>query len=83
MSVITFIAYAIDKRRAIQQGWRIPEKTLQTLAFLGGWPGALLGQTLLRHKTRKTPFLVLFWCLVVLHLAIVVGVVVLLRESWM
>lgn len=41
------------------------------MALLGGWPGALLGQRQFRHKTKKLSFLIVFWLVVVLHVAIV------------
>lgn len=71
MSVGCFVAYGWDKRSAAKAGRRVPEKWLHTLAFLGGWPGALLGQRHFRHKTKKLSFLVVFWCVVVLHISIV------------
>lgn len=49
-------AFWLDKHRAEQGGWRIPERTLLTLAFWGGGIGSLCAQQLLRHKTRKEPF---------------------------
>jgi len=36
--------------------WRTPESTLLMLAFIGGSPGAILGQQIFRHKTKKEPF---------------------------
>jgi len=71
MSVVCFTAYGLDKRRAANGSRRIPEQTLQIMALLGGWPGALLGQRKFRHKTKKLSFLIVFWCVVVLHIAIV------------
>jgi len=71
MSVICFTAYGLDKRRAVNGSRRIPEQTLHILALLGGWPGALLGQQQLRHKTKKLSFLIVLWCMVVLHVAVV------------
>lgn len=53
-SGITFIAYALDKRAAKKQSWRIQESRLHLLALLDGWPGALLAQQVLRHKSAKT-----------------------------
>ena len=32
-----------DKYQAKNRGWRIPEKTLQLTALLGGWIGGLWG----------------------------------------
>ena len=67
MSVIAFFAYGGDKMAAKGGRWRTPESTLQALAFLGGWPGALLGQKVFRHKTRKMEFQLLFWIIVCLN----------------
>lgn len=75
MSLLCFVAYGFDKQRAINGGRRVPENTLQFLAFLGGWPGAILAQRHFRHKTQKASFLLVFWCLVVLHFVIAGGVV--------
>ena len=70
MSVATFVAYGWDKRQAKLDRWRTPEKTLQGLALLGGWPGAILAQLFFRHKTKKVSFQIVFWAIVVLHLLI-------------
>ncbi|WP_299490841.1 DUF1294 domain-containing protein [uncultured Shewanella sp.] len=56
ISLITFCAFAIDKSAARKSKWRTKERTLHLLALLCGWPGALLAQQLLRHKTQKQPF---------------------------
>ncbi len=78
LSLWAFLAYGFDKRRARNGGRRISEKSLQLLALLGGWPGALAGQQVFRHKTRKIRFQITFWAVVVLHLGLVGGVVYLL-----
>lgn len=70
MSVVCFTAYGLDKRLAVNGSRRVPEITLQILALLGGWPGALMGQRHFRHKTQKMSFLIVFWLVVVLHVAI-------------
>lgn len=51
-----FLLMLIDKRRAIKNRWRIPEKTLLLFALLGGGFGVLLGMKLARHKTKKPVF---------------------------
>ncbi|WP_156178336.1 DUF1294 domain-containing protein [Puniceibacterium sp. IMCC21224] len=56
MNVWAFAAFWWDKRQAIGQRQRTPERTLLTLAFFGGWVGAKLGQRKFRHKTSKEPF---------------------------
>ena len=66
-SVVTFIFYALDKAAARSHRARTPERTLHMLGLLGGWPGALLAQKLLRHKSGKLSFQAAFWFTVVLH----------------
>lgn len=61
LSVLTYIAYALDKSAAQQGNWRTKESTLHLLALIGGWPGALLAQHRLRHKSSKQPFRAIFW----------------------
>ena len=61
VSAFTFLVYAMDKRAAQRDRWRTKESTLHTLALIGGWPGALIAQQVLRHKSRKLSFLFVFW----------------------
>ena len=67
LSVITFVAYAIDKSAARRRGPRTPERTLHLLSLAGGWPGALLAQRWLRHKSAKTSFRRVFWVTVAVN----------------
>jgi uncharacterized membrane protein YsdA (DUF1294 family) len=67
MSLATFIVYAIDKSAARKGTWRTQENTLHILALVGGWPGAMIAQQTLRHKTRKQPFRVIFWITVMIN----------------
>lgn len=55
-NIAAFLAFFLDKRRSEADLWRIPERILLSLAFWGGSLGALAGQQILRHKTRKEPF---------------------------
>jgi len=66
-SMITFVVYASDKVAARKGTWRTQESTLHVLALLGGWPGALIAQQKLRHKSKKGSFRVVFWITVVLN----------------
>lgn len=72
LSLMTFVTYAIDKARANQNTWRIPEANLHLLALCGGWPGALAAQHLLRHKNKKPEFQVTFWGTVALNIGAIV-----------
>jgi uncharacterized membrane protein YsdA (DUF1294 family) len=74
MSLVCFITYGLDKRQAANGGRRVSERTLHLMAFLGGWPGALIGQRHFRHKTQKATFRMVFWLVVALHI-VIVGVV--------
>lgn len=69
VSLVTFGAYGLDKRAARLGRRRIPEARLHTLELLGGWPGALAGQSIFRHKRQKGRYMLVFWCIVGLHLA--------------
>jgi uncharacterized membrane protein YsdA (DUF1294 family) len=56
LSVVTFLVFGWDKRKARNGRWRTPEATLLLLAWLGGFVGAWWGMKVFRHKTRKTSF---------------------------
>lgn len=68
-SVICFLVYAFDKSAAVAGHWRISEGTLLVLGLVGGWPGALVAQQVLRHKSSKTAFRASFWVTVVANVA--------------
>ena len=70
-SVVCFIVYAADKSAAVEQRRRISERTLLLLGPACGWPGGLLAQRWLRHKTVKTSFQIAFWCSVAVNVATV------------
>jgi uncharacterized membrane protein YsdA (DUF1294 family) len=67
VSLIAFGAQWIDKRRAETERWRVPEKVLHLLEFLGGWPGAFLAQRIFRHKTAKISYQLIFWLIVLAY----------------
>ena len=66
-SVVAFLAYAFDKSAARRAGRRTRESTLHLLGLVGGWPGALLAQQLLRHKSIKPQFQRVYWATVILN----------------
>ncbi len=81
MSPVCLLAYGWDKRQAGNGGRRVSEGTLHLLAFLGGWPGALMGERLFRHKTQKVKFRIVFWVAVLLHFVLVGAVMYALATS--
>jgi len=70
MSLIAFIAYAMDKSAAQQGRWRTKESTLHLMGLLGGWPGALFAQKKLRHKSSKQEFKTVYWITVFVNIAV-------------
>ncbi|MBO7570426.1 MAG: DUF1294 domain-containing protein [Bacteroidaceae bacterium] len=56
INVFTFFIYGIDKYKAKNSKWRIPEATLLGLAALGGSIGAWLGMKVWHHKTMHKKF---------------------------
>ena len=77
MSLITFFMYWKDKSAARKDQPRTPENTLHLLAVFCGWPGALIGQQTLRHKTQKVSFRVVLWLTVLVNVGVLVGLIVL------
>lgn len=69
---LTLVIYGVDKIAARKSWRRVPESTLLVFGFLGGWPGAIVGQQCFRHKTQKQPFKTYFYISVVLSIAVMV-----------
>lgn len=67
VSLVSVFLYWSDKRAAEQALQRTPEKLLHLSELLGGWPGALVAQQVLRHKTRKATYQQLCWLIIVAH----------------
>lgn len=72
ISVVAYAVYAWDKSAAQNNRWRTSESALHMFALSGGWPGALLAQQVLRHKSKKQSFRFVFWVTVLLSVAVVV-----------
>lgn len=56
INLTAFIAYGVDKRKAVKGQWRIPEATLIGLALAGGPVGAYAGMKVFHHKTKHAKF---------------------------
>ena len=73
MSLIAFIFYAADKRKAKKSKWRIPEANLIGVALFYGAPGAYLGMKLFRHKTQHIKFTITVPLLLILQILFAIG----------
>jgi uncharacterized membrane protein YsdA (DUF1294 family)/cold shock CspA family protein len=82
-SVACFIAYALDKSAAQRGSWRTAESTLLMLGLVGGWPGAIVAQQTLRHKTSKASFRSAFWGSVLINVAAFVLLHSPLAAAWL
>jgi uncharacterized membrane protein YsdA (DUF1294 family) len=69
LSFLAFLAYVFDKSAAVSGRWRTAELKLHLLSLAGGWPGALVAQQLLRHKTSKASFVYAFWLSALLNVS--------------
>ncbi len=56
INLLAYMAFGIDKNKAIKGGWRIPESTLLLYSFVGGGIGSLIGMEVFKHKTLKFKF---------------------------
>ena len=83
LSVVAYSMYAADKRAAQTGAWRVPENNLHLVALLGGWPGALVAQQRLRHKTVKPEFRAVFWLTVVANVLSFVLIFSPLGQTWL
>ncbi len=77
INISTFILFGMDKRKAVNKKWRIPESTLLGLSIIGGSVGSFLGMNLFKHKTKKLYFK--FGLPIILILQIILFLVVLKR----
>lgn len=71
VSIITFILFGLDKRRAVTHNWRIPEKTLLICSLFGGI-GGFLGMIIFHHKTRKWKLRILVPLFAIVNTAVMV-----------
>lgn len=72
-NLLTFVIYGVDKTAARKSWRRVPESTLLVLGVVGGWPGAIVGQQLFRHKTQKQPFKTFFFASVIVNVIVLAG----------
>ena len=68
LSLTALVYYFVDKSRAQRGAKRIREKSLHFVSLAGGWPGAAIAQQVLRHKSVKVEFRVVYWATVMVNI---------------
>lgn len=76
INLVSFLSMGIDKWKAKNGAWRIPEQTLISMVVLGGGIGGILGMHVFRHKTKKPRFYVGFPVILILEIVIAVYIIV-------
>lgn len=75
---LTFAVWGADKHYAINGMRRVPEKRLLQLCAFGGWPGAIAGAHVFRHKTSKTAFIHKLWFTVAAQVIVLCAAIIML-----
>ena len=69
INLISFVLFFIDKQKAKKDKWRIQEKTLHSMSFLGGVFGSIAAMLIFHHKTKKTVFIVITIAALIFNIA--------------
>ncbi len=83
MSAAAFFLYTKDKKAAEWGGWRTPERTLHIVSLLGGWPGAELAQSFLRHKSKKLSFRITYWITALINCGVLYWLITAEGQTWL
>lgn len=70
-TLITFLAFGLDKWLAKKGKRRIDESILLLLTFTGGTFGAVLGMVFFKHKTAKKSFFYKICLVVIFQIALI------------
>lgn len=70
-NIIAFVLMRYDKKRAQNNKRRVSEKTLLAFVCIGGTLGSGLGMLFFRHKTAKRSYLLKFWGIVIIQIALI------------
>ena len=71
INVVSFVLFAVDKKKAKRGAWRIKERTLIFFSFIGGSLGSILSMLIMRHKTQKLKFTLLVPLSFIIHVIII------------
>ena len=72
INIIGFFAMGIDKWKAKNNAWRIPENTLFVITALGGGIGTIAGMYTFRKKKKKAKFTVGLPGILILEIAFII-----------
>ncbi len=72
INLIGFLMMWYDKHQAKWGNWRVPEKTLFMITFLGGGIGTLTGMYTFRHKTKKMRFVIGFPTILISEICLII-----------
>ena len=72
INIVGFFAMGIDKWKAKNDAWRIPENTLFGITALGGGIGTIVGMYTFRHKTKKAKFTIGLPAILILEIILIV-----------
>jgi uncharacterized membrane protein YsdA (DUF1294 family) len=75
MNLVGFTIMGVDKRKAVNKLWRIPESTLFITAIIGGSIGSIIGMHVFHHKTRKWYFVYGMPFILILQILAVVALI--------
>ncbi len=76
LSFLTFLLFGVDKWKARNHQWRIPETRLYLLSVLGGAAGAFIGMYLFRHNTQHAKFIWGIPFLLITHTVLLIYLIV-------
>lgn len=71
INLINFVLFYLDKKRAKDRQWRIPELTLFLVSVLGGTMGGLIGMQFFKHKTKKLKFTIGMPLLLIINILVI------------
>lgn len=67
INLVMFFTMTYDKRCAIKNKRRIPEKNLYLLAVVGGGFGGMLAMVFKHHKNKHMDFIMVYTITAILH----------------
>lgn len=75
INLLGFFLMFIDKKRAINNNYRIPEKNLLLVCLIGGSLGILTGMYTFRHKTKHNKFVIGVPIILLINIIIIISII--------